>query len=684
MINLPILDRLDIVGYGLYPGRGDNKPGLHIKFQPGLTLILGANGLGKTTLVNILYRLLAGPFDIRGLSERTDLGSGNLQPTSSSVDRALFRRRVSDGARAATAELRFNLGSHKLVVERSLHNLSLTRFSVDGKEFSPHEDAFLTEVPKLVGVWSFGDWVLLLRYLTFYFEDRRALVWDASAQRQVLRFLLLSVDIAQKWSEDEREILALDSQARNLSTVIFQQESRLSDVELKLDEGVDVRAELKALEQLQQIDGDLRERLDEEFLQRDSQRDSARLRFLKAQQERETRYRVAERAKLIAIETRFPGKSDTARYILAQLMTENDCLVCGNRSSAAAATLEQRIERQQCVVCGSDMAGPPQASAVSSTTELADFRVGNAMVKLAEIEPELAEAQVDLEQIEKQHSGLRSEITSLDARMSGRSARINALVGRLPPAEMELHENRSSLVAMRGHLVALRAELDDKRSTFSAFVEEQNRAMVDRSEAIRYSFAHYAQGFLLEECTLIWSPQKARIGQSGTQVEFPAFELEMSGAANPSPVRRTAPEQVSESQREFIDLAFRMALMQVAGSDGLGSLIIDAPESSLDAVFSKRAAAVLSRFALPNVGNRLVVMSNLVEGQLIPTLLQRSATADGDFSRLVNLFDIAEPTVAIRALSEEYGDALAHLLAAAKAYEGSNDPDPVRTPSASD
>ena len=60
MINFPIFEQLDVTGFGLFPGKADGPRGLNIKFQPGLTLILGANGLGKTTLIMILYRLLTG------------------------------------------------------------------------------------------------------------------------------------------------------------------------------------------------------------------------------------------------------------------------------------------------------------------------------------------------------------------------------------------------------------------------------------------------------------------------------------------------------------------------------------------------------------------------------------------------------------------------------------------------
>src|ERR1019366_5373275 len=107
-----------------------------------------------------------------------------------------------------------------------------------------------SEIARLVGVWSFGGWILLLRHLMFYFEDRRALVWDASAQRQILRFLFLPPSTARKWTEDERVILELDSRMRNLSAALTREERALAGNEFKTRVGVDIRQQLSELEQL--------------------------------------------------------------------------------------------------------------------------------------------------------------------------------------------------------------------------------------------------------------------------------------------------------------------------------------------------------------------------------------------------------------------------------------------------
>jgi hypothetical protein len=376
-----------------------------------------------------------------------------------------------------------------------------------------------------------------------------------------------------------------------------------------------------------------------------------------------------------------------------------------------------------------------------SGCEGGDRRVEKAAEELDTIEPELTESARQLDIKEADYSTLVHELAGLEAKVAERSARIDTLVRQLPPEEAELHRQRAELTTMRSRLETMRADLQRKRKAFRRFVDRESKAVVAHSDEIKRSFERYAEGFLLEQIGLVWSTQRSRIGQTGDLFEFPAFELDMTGTDFPSPVRRTGPEQVSESQREFIDLAFRMALMEVAGGDGVGSLVqrfrnsnhialivgwakspgtadvtalaatrfcprgptkphasrprgqrrappsrtrpavpgafahptydwfhgigrlvIDAPESSLDAVFVTRAAKVLARFAKPSKGNRLLITSNLVEGKLIPELLTMSSLPGKRLSRLVNLFNVAEPTAATRKLNQEYQQVMSELI----------------------
>ena len=653
MVNFPVLNRLDINGYGLFPGSEAAGAGLHVDFKPGLTLVIGANGLGKSTLVSIVYRVLSGPFDISGVNDQTNLGNTTLKPTElDRAERTVFAQRVSDGARSATARLAFKIGNDAVVVERRLSNLSLTAFEINGTGHDLTELVFQTEIARIVGLWSFGDWILLLRHVMFYFEDRRALVWDASAQRQILRFLFLPAATARKWTEDSREILELDSRMRNLRAATTREERALATSEFKTQSGGDVRGRLAELEGEQKADEERRDRLSDGIAQLEARRQTARLRVMQAEQEREARFRELERARLVSIGSRFPSSSETARYIISQLVTDKTCLVCGSVVPSVADEYTSRIDHRLCVVCRTDLsaAGDAFPAAVE-----ADGHVEAVTTALANGEIELADSRRMLDEAKQDYNSHLAEIRQLETNIAVRSSDIDDLIRRLPPAEAELHRQRTELAAMRARVEILKEELDAKRRAFVTFMEEARREMSKQSEGVKRAFDEYAGGFTLELCRLVWSSRRDTLGQGGELIEFPAFVVEMTGSDFQMPVRRTGPEQVSESQREFIDLAFRMALMAACGAAGVGSLLIDAPESSLDAVFVLRATTVLSRFAHSGGGeNRLMITSNLTEGKLLSGLLKSAGTAVDRQSRIVDLLSLAIPTAALTKLKPEY------------------------------
>jgi hypothetical protein len=605
--------------------------------------------------------MLTGPYDISAMTGTDALGSSRIQATAIPArQRAIFAERIVDGARTATAGLMFTLGEQVVEVQRRLKDLRLVGFKINGTEQTTDEANYQTKIADLVGVWSFGDWILLLRHIIFYFEDRRALVWDPTAQRQLLRFLFLPKELARRWTEDERKILELDSRVRNFSAVLYREEQSIEEAEAKMEKAADITAKIQSLNESQQVDLERRAELDKGVSDLESRRQEARLRVMKAEQEREDRYRELERAKLMAIEARFPDRTESARYILAQLMSSSECLFCGNTVPIVAKQLETRISTHQCVVCGSNLDGEVDSADVACIT---DKQIAEYIAALQAIEPDLSEAKRSLQEREAEHEAFLKERTELEGSITKRSALIDALAEQLPPEKKELIKQRDDLAALRGKEEIMKAELAAKRSAFKKFIREQSHSLVVKAADIQSCFNRHAKEFLFDDCGLTWAPQRTSLGQGGETIDFPNFQVELGGTDFPSPVRRSGPEQVSESQREFIDLAFRMALTEVAARGSVGSLIIDAPESSLDAIFSKRAAAVLARFAQPAKGNRLIITSNLVEGTLIPTLLALAGPNMED--RTIDLFRVAAPTKATTELQTEYAEKMAQIRTAA-------------------
>lgn len=62
MVSFPQVKRIEVTGYELYPGK-DKIYLTQIPFDDGPWMILGVNGLGKSTLLMLLRFLLTGPYN---------------------------------------------------------------------------------------------------------------------------------------------------------------------------------------------------------------------------------------------------------------------------------------------------------------------------------------------------------------------------------------------------------------------------------------------------------------------------------------------------------------------------------------------------------------------------------------------------------------------------------------------
>ena len=600
--------------------------------------------------------MITGPFDIPQLRAGDELGFRRLEAKGlPRHQRNMFAARVSDGASTATARLVFSLGSTSAIIERQLSNLTLVSATV-GDIDCKTETNYQHAIGRAADVGSFGDFILMLRYLVFYFEDRRQLVWDASAQRQLLRMLFLPPDLAQRWTAMERSILENDSRMRNFQAVVGREERHLTTALAKRSDAPPLRAELQILEALQEPDRNHLEELESITDELDRRRQDARLAHLRAKQDREARSRALEHAKLLAIDARFPGKLETGRYMLAHLLSENSCLVCGSDAPASAQDYADRLASDHCIVCDTPLT---KSHHIVETRDVADERVIKAERLLGSADRNLLASTHEREIAESEFANHTHHITRLHSEIATRAARLSEIIELLPPNEAVLRKQRLELASVRGRLETMKAELVQKRSNFLTFVEQCTDDLLSSSEDIVEAFTTFAGNFLSEEISLTWTTRSATVGQGGQAIPFPAFELNMSGSDFVQTVRRAGPDDVSESQREFIDLSFRMALMTTAGTAAAG-LVVDTPESSLDAIFAKRAGETLVRFSEGD-GNTVIVTSNLIEGSLLPTLIDSLAATPEKADRLVDLFEVAHPTAAVSSNQNDY-DALRHKL----------------------
>lgn len=617
MINFPIFKRVKVSDFAMYVGT-KVKPGLDHTFVPGVNVIVGINGLGKTTLLTMLLRALSGAVDVPG---DDDLGDKRRRIVP--ADRFWFRKRAPDDAVNARVTVWFTLGEHEFEVTRALANLDVVELSVDQQPFrtargTEMEATYREQVVAASGLASFEDFVFLLRYIVFYLEDRRSLVWDAAAQGDILGILVGDLgEHRGRYVELFNELLSKDSEYRNVHAVLYKRR-REFDRQTSTIEGGQIERLVQSLEERRKDLKALVIRKNELAQTRDQLREQMENR---RQEIYDSRAALATQLNNF-YESFFPQLNSPARYLLAHFEAGAGCLVCGTRTPEATERVKVKLYMNTCPVCGS----PIEKGHRPANDPHAGEAIEQQRADIAAAEADLAAMEQPLRDAEQDYASTAAELVSITSQLASLEGQLKALGDNLPNVierRDELNKTLMTFEAALNQLEVERIELAGQFRELTEAIDQQVRAVSDQ---IEQAFAKYIRGFLAEQCEIKYTPRLRRLGQrSNTDLfTFPHFIPALtSGIHRNIATVREAGQSVSESQKEFIDLAFRMALLELAAPNAPTMLILETPEASLDSVFVPRAADLLRRFATRSNGahdTRLIASSNVNREQMIPAL----------------------------------------------------------------
>jgi hypothetical protein len=672
MIRLPVLQHLTISDYGLFPGEPEGS-GLDHEFEAGLTLIAGINGLGKTTILTAILRALTGPVDVTGEGAPHALGVSipenpvALRPKQI----AFFAQRVADSAKEAHVVLGATFGDQTLRVTRRLADLSLVECLVDGVALplagarSDREASFQAALSELMGLGTFIDVLLILHHVVLFHEDRPGALWDENAQRQVLRALFLEKDDATRVAQLERLVQSADSQARNIQTRITATEADLREARKREAGSEGVIAQLEAEQRL--LDAELVEaaRLDAVLADLDAERQTVRLEHEKAKVAREDATGAVERLKYTALLNLYPNMDDAARLVVARIMTQAKCLVCDADAEEKRKELEALIEGGCCPACGAE---PEQQERIIPQHKFEQAKLDQAR-KAAELGRKEEEAKgARLRAIAETYAQTIAKVGELRRSITDRKGRDQRLRSSLP-GNTGSEQFEQTLMTLRRQQLEWRTKLAEHLLELRTLLSEKEGLVTSRSVELMESFVELTNALLAEEARLVQVTAEPRYtqatGRAEDRLRVPAFQADMAAANRPGLVRRIDPSDVSESQRELIDLAFRLSLVRVATQGAPATFIMETPEASLDGLAMERVGSALWQFSQSSC-NRLIVTSNLSNAGLITSLFggpaKDAVEATARRSRLVNLLQIAAPNRALDRDREKYEQLLSDAL----------------------
>lgn len=649
-IHLPVVERLRVLNYPLYPGA--NKQGLDLHFDRGVTVIAGINGIGKTTLLNLLLRMLVGSTGPSKAATR-DIGRVSKRSLVTAKKFSFFQDRagVTLGANA-TSTLTFRIGGKQIAVTRHLTNLEITKLVISGKTLAtPSNSEFLAQMVALSGLATPYDFHMVVRYVQFFTEERLPLLWSPTAQLELFKMLFVDEAIGQKLNKLFSEIQGADTDYRNRTYQYNQRKERYDQARAKYQSAdpdlTVVTAQLAATRtELDSASRDHR-RVTEQVAELVKQRDDADRKVESLQVALDQEIHAFHQQDAAYIAQALPALDDKFRMLMQGLGSNLGCFVCGKSGKREVATISKRLRDRHCFVCNASLA----RSSTSNVTPITARALQKIEDRIDALRAEIAKHLNAQQQREEAYSNALALVRPVVTRRHELMMRVEQLEAQIPKSS---HVVQATLIA---DLEVERIELDqlaEKRKEFSVQYKRQiDKLVVEMGEIesdLGSRLTSYAEAFLHETVVVKFMRNYPfKVATGAPQVNLPTFRIAMTSSTHLAVHERSTATSVSESQKEFLDLAFRMTLLDMVADDGATMLVMETPEASLDSWFMARAAQMIRTFSPADSQRMLIATSNVNGTTMIPALLGL-VSKDGEVhklpkaqqGRLIDLMALAE------------------------------------------
>jgi len=602
--------------------------------KPGPLVILGGNGLGKTTLMQAVIYALTG-----GASWEIE------EDKQYRWDHTYFKKRL-DSANLASIEVDFELSAERLTVRRGCMSSTLRALRI-GEEWIQDPmiaaTAFADNLRRLGGYPNPSDFSFLVHRLLYLPESRRLLAWDLDAQVRLLMLLSNDIGAEEQFRTRRAELKNLDSRKRHVHVALEKAKGQLSRLmefdetasgEPVEDEPIDGKEASESLgvrlEKL--VDVLTRSRQDRRDLESQELALSRKISLLSSDIEQLRQDVEREEAGFIA--SSLKQRESTDNLALSKLLELAICPACGSRSLELQARAQAFANTHHCTLCGSD----------EPTTE---------PPKLATLRSRLAEKLRAQRETEAQLSPIRQRAVAFRAADMDQVASINQLRFAQPVVALKTQDlpqpTKEALVVLEESLRREEAELaaqqlalrDELEREYAEFRESAS----ERSEKLRVLYMEYASAFLGLTCDLVEVKDGDRLLLLSRFV--PQFNERL----------RDSPDTCSEAQRFFLDIAFRMALIDLASTltDSNSSFVCETPENALDMSYVDNVVEMFSVFAKKK--HSLLLTANIQPDGFASKLLKTHVPKRERPRRIVNLLDLGQ-------LSDVHQDALDDMKAA--------------------
>lgn len=641
------IERVEISGAGrLYP------KGVVWDLRPGVNVIAGGTGLGKTTLIHAtLFALFGAVGSTLRTGQTIDVRyfEGRLAKPSDTDDEDGVSPVITVKARFAKAEV---------VVRRDLRTGKLLTSTVDDEELAAA--AFEQSIAKLLGLTDFNTEVRRLVDCLVYLPETPIyhLAWDSLSQNEVLTLLFGDPDDFQTVHDLWEKLSTADSQFRNLR----YQATRLQKEILAAGGGQTAPDSVENIAARRQA-------LEEARTRGETALNEAAQRLAAAHADAETaQVAVAEfQQQYTQLSAQIASSS-----AIEQDAELSDLLFTAPQTSAVVDALTRLIASPTTMVCPCCAQVPGkethQLTAVRRALAQRNCPVCSTPLKTRTS----AKPTKDTQQLENKIRGVAEHLRAALKAHEQALSRMRVLSDERARLEESVRQARDAEWAFKvAHPIAgsdqreitlagLREEADTAEKVRNRLVvrfESARDALNDKLRKLKKelakAFQQHCARFLDESVEIEFDETGGRADRRGPQIDplHSAFYPIIDGEP------RYRAEAMSTAQRVFVDLAFRMALLTVWSERKSKNvmMVVETPEGSVDTAYMIRVAEMLRSFATED--NQLLVTTNINNSTFLPELLKKTKASERR-ERILNMLDVGNPRPVQKRHRSEFDEVL--------------------------
>lgn len=640
-IYLPSLKKIQIQNFTLYP----NGLNFEYEFINGVNIIIGGNGMGKTTLVNLIKYSIIGhykkDFDFTRTYKDRKIEKRILHPVDYYKNR-LDNSIVTDSK--ANVTVNFEINNNLFTVTRCIESITLNSYSLNGKKIegkiisqNKYEDLsddikheylqkkYEDDISK-VSELSFDDLIFFVNEILYFGEDHKTILWNDGkigndVQNELFNKYFNTPELDKLRQEAERQAKYFDSSARHRSEdirAIKKVLDKVNDSKNKVDNIESINSKIINIKnEIENVDKQLdnkqsyRKKVENKIQLLNNQINEISVKEANLDKDKKT----AEN-KLFANKWQHLHKNYDLYF--KSIKTNHICPLC---TKEVEDTFAEEIlnNSNNCILCNQEINEVESKSLDIEYDEINKLLIEEHR-KLQNYQKEIFENDKILKELDKDFRILsvkKRELQSILRELEFSNSQVpNSETDQL----QAFYDEIANLEKLKNEFQEKSLIEKNKADEFSKLIEEQISKETNRFSIL---FSNFAGEFLGVKCSLTYDD----LGD-GNRRFYPVIDGKI----------RQYEEELSESQRFFIDHSFRMSILSFFYTKPT-FYIVETPDSSLDISYEKNAAKVFMKFLEKD--NSLILTTNLNNSEFLNHLIELAKNRVS----IISLLDIGKKSV---------------------------------------